>query len=486
MKRVQYVLLFLIVTLGFGVRLYKIDNPVADWHSWRQADTASVTRIYIERGIDLLRPRYHDISNIASGFDNPEGWRFVEFPVYNAFHAFVYTLHPDFGIDKSGRITSTACSLVALTFLFLLGRKIWNGRVGLLAAFFFAVLPFNVYFSRVILPEPMAVMFVVGALYFFARFIDSEKWINVVISGILFSLAILVKPYIVFYGIGMLYLAWQKYGIKRMLSYVWLWIFLGLSAAPFFFWRGWMWHDFYFVGIPHWEWAFNGDNIRFKGAFWWWIIEERLGRMILGVWGTLLFVAGLLVKPKGKYPYFLHAVVIGQLVYVGLIATASVRHDYYQTLIIPAVCLSLAVGSRALWNIKEWNRHLTRLAVVGCAALSLFFSFYQMREDYKINHPEIIVAGMAADTLLPKDAIVIAPYNGDTAFLYQTRRSGFPYIVYPLPEMIARGAGYYISVNFDAQTNQVMNEYTILDKTNTYVIVDLTHKKDQIEPILKK
>ena len=39
------------------------------------------------------------------------------------------------------------------------------------------------------------------------------------------------------------------------------------------------------------------------------------------------------------------------------------------------------------------------------------------------------------------------------------------------------GAQYYVSVNFDEQTNQVMNEYTILEKTDKYVIVDLQKKK---------
>ena len=76
-------ILIFIILVAFLVRLYRIDNPIADWHSFRQADTASVTREYIENSIDLLRPRYHDLSNIQSGFDNPMGYRMVEFPFIN-------------------------------------------------------------------------------------------------------------------------------------------------------------------------------------------------------------------------------------------------------------------------------------------------------------------------------------------------------------------------------------------------------------------
>ena len=478
LKSKHYFLLTLIIIFGLVVRLYKIDNTIADWHSWRQADTASVARIYVEKGIDLLRPQYHDISNIASGLDNPEGWRFVEFPIYNAIHAFLYNTYPSLGFDKWGRLISVIISLGSLVFVYLLGKRFISKSGGLVAAFFFAALPFNIYFSRVILPEPLAVFFIVSSLYFFSEYIEKEKKWSIHLSGVLFALALLMKPYIVFYSFAYLYLAWGKYKIKGSLKNIDFWVFLSLVASPFFFWRGWMWSGENIRGIPHWKWAFKGDNIRFRPAFWWWIFEERLGRMILGVWGVVPFVLGFLSNKKSKYPYFVHVLFTSQFAYMATIATASVRHDYYQTLTIPAVCLALSSGFLFLWNSKSLNQKLARIFVVGCIAAGLFFSFYQIKEFYKINHPEIIIAGTRADELLPKDAIVIAPYNGDTAFLYQTRRRGFPYIVYPLPEMIERhGAQYYVSVNFDAQTKQVMNEYSVLDQTDKYVIVDLTHKK---------
>ena len=60
-KNIEYFLLATILFLGFIVRLYKVNNPVADWHSWRQADTASVSKTFFERGINLLYPRYHEL-----------------------------------------------------------------------------------------------------------------------------------------------------------------------------------------------------------------------------------------------------------------------------------------------------------------------------------------------------------------------------------------------------------------------------------------
>ena len=95
----EYFLLSIILLLGFGVRLYKIGNPVADWHSWRQADTAAVSRNYINSGINFLYPTFDDVSSIQSGKDNPTGIRMVEFPIYNALHTVLYKVFGRFTIE---------------------------------------------------------------------------------------------------------------------------------------------------------------------------------------------------------------------------------------------------------------------------------------------------------------------------------------------------------------------------------------------------
>src|SRR3990167_6320340 len=86
MRRIPWGLI-LVFVLGFVVRLYRFDNPVADWHAFRQSDTNAVSTIFAREGINLFYPKYFDISNIQSGKDNPQGYRFVEFPIYNAIQA---------------------------------------------------------------------------------------------------------------------------------------------------------------------------------------------------------------------------------------------------------------------------------------------------------------------------------------------------------------------------------------------------------------
>jgi len=104
--------------------------------------------------------------------------------------------------------------------------------------------------------------------------------------------------------------------------------------------------------------------------------------------------------------------------------------------------------------------------------LSLAFGWYEVRGYFNINHPEIITAGQAVDQLLPKDALVIAPYNRDVAFLYQTNRHGWPEGG-NLDTKISQGATHYVSVVFDKETVDLEQKCRVLEKTQQYVIIDL-------------
>ena len=192
MKIGKILLVITILLIGFFVRCYKINGPIADWHSFRQADTASVTRNYLNNGLDLLRPTYHDLSNIQSGQENPHGYRMVEFPIYNylslSVHHLLTFFNQDITIEFSSRITSILASLIAGVFLYLFAFKLTKSFLAsIIVLSVYLFLPFNIYYSRAILPESTANMFMVCAIYFFN--------INVIISAIFFALAILVKPY---------------------------------------------------------------------------------------------------------------------------------------------------------------------------------------------------------------------------------------------------------------------------------------------------
>lgn len=447
--KLQHLTLVLLLGLGFVVRLYKINNPIADWHSWRQADTSAVTRNFIKYGIHPLLPRYDDMTALSDAGFNLQTFRQVEFPLFNLVHYTLYSLSPiNYSLETWGRIVSVLASLVSAVCIYFLVKRHVSVSAGLASMAVFLLMPFNIYFSRVVLPDPLMVALALSALL---SFDFSKKWL----AYILGMLAVLVKPTAIFLLLPVLF--------------SWRWATV-VMVTPFIVWR--MWQQLHPQGIPGSGWLLNGDNIRFKGAFFRWIFADRLGRQMLGYWGLWPALNGLLELPKS-----LLWLVGGSVLYVVIFATGNVRHDYYQIPVIPAIAIMTGVGLTVLWKTGSsfWRTWFKRGLITVSVVFMLAFGWFEIRGNYQINNPVILAAGQAADRLLPADAIVIADYNGDTAFLYQTNRRGFPNVPLPISEMISRmGVQYYVSVNYDNQTNELLGHYQTMEKTPHYAIIDLT------------
>lgn len=454
----EYFVLSIILLLGLVLRLYKINNPVADWHSWRQADTASVTRGFVQNGINLLYPKYHDISSIQSGIENPQGYRMVEVPIYNGVVTFFYGIFGKFTLEVWGRLTSILFALVSATLLFLIGKKLYSSKIGLLSSLFYLFLPFNIYFTRTILPESMGVALALSGIYFAILYIYEKKSINLSLFVVFFALSLLIKPFFAFYLIPVAYLL--KFKKVKLNKAVILSLFL--TALPFILWRFWI--SNFPEGIPFFKWAFNGDKIRFHPAFFRWIFGERLGILILGGWGLAPFVLGLIKKQKNKYHLWF---IVSMLLYVTIIASANIRHDYYQIMTIPAVVMTLSIGIEGLWK-------RSKILVFLSILVMMLVSWDRIRPFYQINHPEIIEVGKIVDQTLPKDALIVAPYNGDTAFLYQTNRWGWPAIDDSIDNIIEKGADYFVSVDLNStDTLNFEKRFKTIQRTEKYIILDL-------------
>lgn len=230
-------------------------------------------------------------------------------------------------------------------------------------------------------------------------------------------------------------------------------------------------------GIAHWEWSFNGNGIRFRPSFWMWVFGERVGKLILGVWGILPFGVGAI---SGRKINIIHAFLLGAFLYVSIFASANVMHDYYQTFILPAVCFALGLGVYNIWQSKDSNFLIAKIGLLFSIGMMFLMSFYAVRDNWRINDTGMVVAGREADKILPKDAMVIAPYNGDTTFLYQTGRFGWPTVTTSIDQMIELGADYYVSVNFSDPDTPIFKErFEVVKETDRYIIIDL-HKEKKV------
>lgn len=474
----EYFLLSLVLVFGFLVRLYKINTPLADWHSWRQADTASVTKNYLKDGINLLYPRYHDISSIQTGYQNPQGYRFVEFPIYNLMHIGIYKLfYKNINLETAGRLTNIIFAIfIAVSLYLFVKRATKNKWLGILSAGFYLFIPYNIYYTRVVLPDAMAAGFGVLGVWLFWEYLQSKKSWLVYASAILFALGLLTKPFVAFYGLPVLYMTIRKYKWD-IFKNIHLLIALDLALIPMLLWRIWINQKGLLVGIAHYKWAFNGDGIRFRPAFWRWIFAERVGRLILGFWGLVPFASGLVVKPSKKLQKFFRYNLFwlgGVLLYASIIATANVRHDYYQVYFVPVIAVFLSFGVWQLWNNTSFNNLVSKALLLFSVGMMLMVGFYEVKDYYKINDPAIIKAGAAVNEISDDGDLVVAPYNGNTAFLYQTGRWGWPVVETSIDDLIQKGADWFVSTNrADPDYENFKKRFKIVQETDSYLILDL-------------
>ncbi len=515
--------LFLIICIAFFVRLYRIDYPLLDWHSWRQVDTASVTREYVQHGIDLLHPRYHDLSSLPSGKDNPHGYRMVEFPFINAGIASLIQIFPFLSLVATSRFISILFSLGTLVSLYVFVKQWFGKQTALMSSFVFALLPYSVYYSRVVLPEPAMLFFSTVSLMSFSLWIHFNHWKWYLTSAFTLVLAFLLKPFVgfllpLFFVLScmkMLQLTkekdiftalpqLQKKRVELFKLFVLFIVFGGISILPFFVWRQWI--EQFSEGIPASKWLFNGaafqgESIRFKPAWFRWLFYERLTKLMLG-WVGLVFVPFAfftfpLILKKTKnisfFSFFSRSVKkwnwqsfcilvswwLGILLYFSVIATGNVQHDYYQILVIPILSLTVGRGIVMIEKIlfffsPQTLRPWVSQGIIGILLLGMFvLSWQQVKGYFNVNHWEYVEAGKAVQELTPEDAKIIAPaYGGDTGFLFQTNRRGWP-IGFDIEDKIDKGAEYYISTNYDDEARELEKKYQIVKKTDTYILIQL-------------
>ncbi len=474
--RWNYWFLVGIFVLGFLIRLYRFDNPVADWHSFRQSDTNAVSTIFAREGINLLYPRYFDISNIQSGKDNPQGYRFVEFPIYNAVQAGLFNaLGPPVGglpLEQRGRLISILSTLGGAFFVYSLTKKYASPPAGRFAAFFYLFLPFSIFYGRTILPDPSMASSILAGIYFFDRWLEVKSYKFFVLSIIFTALAFLLKPFALFFTIPMIYLVWKKFGLGFFRSWQ-LWLFGILAISPLILWRWWIGH--YSEGIPVSSWLFNGDEIRFRPAFFRWIGYERVTKLILGYSGIVFLFTGVLTVLKEKNRGFFLSFALSSIIYTLVIATGNVRHDYYQIAIIPTISIFGGLGALGLFEVLKKRNQV--LAVGVCLTLiifSLYFSWMQVRDYFNINDKGMVSAAKKADEILPTGAIVIAPYDGSTAFLNMVARRGWPTFQEPIEKLIERGATHLVIANpTRSDFNGFGRMYEQITSSKEYLILKL-------------
>lgn len=469
MKKIDAIILGLILLAAFTVRMYKIDAPIADFHSWRQADTASVGRNLERNGFNVLLPTYDDLSNLQSGIDNPKGLRFVEFPIYNVLFAQLHSTFPFLSLEIWARLVAIFFTLLCIASLYYIAL-IEAGRIAaIFTAIPYAIMPFFVYFTRVILPESPAVSMAIFSIFLLLLYTNEKnKKMQIALliaSGVSFAVALLIKPTALFYGLPLLilFIRKYKYSIPKQLH---VFLYFILAVAPLAVWRYYI--TSYPEGIPSSNWLFTQVNtsegikeIFMRPAFFRWIFYERLNNLILGGYLTVFFILGIIRKQKTYLPL---SIIIAGFIYIFVFQGGNVQHEYYQVIAFPAIALAIGLGVGLIIESTKTFLHplLAMPMVLLLFTASFLFSWYQVKGYYAIPQDLILMAKIIKTFTSPTDK-VIADRMGDTTLLYLSDRKGAPLLYREPEEMRQMGYSYVLT-----DKREIIEKLILLEKEKLF------------------
>lgn len=226
MQRIVTIFIFLLI---FFVRLPYISNtPFEIDYDWRQGDTESIARNFVEHRFNIFYPQVN--------YDGPlPNYVQLEFQITTFIIAILYKF---FGYHyELARIVPLFFFMGSVFFVFLIAKKYYSLFISWITILLYSFLPITLYYSRAIMPEATALFFFTGAFYFFDQWMDNEKAKDGMWAGLFTLLAIVIKTTTVFMGIAFLAMAIRKYKEKVFYRRE-LWLFAGITLfIPFIYYK---------------------------------------------------------------------------------------------------------------------------------------------------------------------------------------------------------------------------------------------------------
>jgi len=192
------ILLALILVLGFGLRAYRVVEPLAtpgdDAHAYYA----------------LSKSLYEEGSYGGQGFDDASDWSPGAPLLYAA--AFYATGGPREG---TARIVELLLGLAAIVVAYLLGRRINCRPAGLIAALGVAIYPPFIHSTGALFSEPPAIFTLPAAVLAFLWAAEQERLRAWLLPGFLFGLTALIRPEYLLVGVAFALLAAIRVGRER-------------------------------------------------------------------------------------------------------------------------------------------------------------------------------------------------------------------------------------------------------------------------------
>ena len=272
------------------------------------------------------------------------------------------------------------------------------------------------------MPDVPSLSLALIGLYFFLRWIDSEKSISLFAAATVISLALLIKLPSAIIGAPLLFFVWQKWrwNFVRQPS---LWLFATITILPSIAWY-WHAHQISEKFYPHH--FFGAGGIRIEKFSWYWKIVRLSGISSLTPILSAFALAGLFVAPRGKYARVFHWWLAATILFIIVVGYGN-RHQWYQLPMVP-IAAAFAGGACAFIGSKIPSRvAVITFSILLASSLSVLACLY-VQPLYRSSSAELRDGGLELRKLTVPDALIIAADNGDPTIFYYAERRGWHFL----------------------------------------------------------
>lgn len=385
------VLIIVVFVAAVLVRFADVFRPI-NQASWRECDLGGISRNFVTEGMNPLYPR------IDWRGDGP-GYTEMELPVFSYLTAVTYKI---FGVhDQIGRVWAFLFSLGAMFFFFKLAREYLSIFASTVAFAFLALNPLMSGMATAIQPEGMMIFTYIAAVYFFVRWLKTDRSRYFWAATAATALTLLLKVPAAHIGLLFGILLIKKYG--RSIVKEWrVWTFAILSLLPSALW---------YLHAKN-LWIVYGNSLGVSNEYHWvgldfftdsQFITGILRIELTDVWMRFGLTVGAFAIWRGYREQTAQHVLlwlasIFSLYFIAARTTSEEWASYYHIFSIPPVALLFGFSIKKLWDYarefadayskRTLVANLSRIVVIFVVIGSILVTFMIEAKIVRANFVE--------------------------------------------------------------------------------------------------
>lgn len=354
-------------------------------------------------------------SQLFPGFHDYNGFSVYLLKIMTLFMTFIthdasWSQTPE-GVTVAGRYVSAVLSTMSILLVYLSGKRIWNNRVGLLAAILIAALPLHIQLAHFYTTESILVCLFLILIYGTALYMEVPNMHSLVRMSVAAGLLIATKnTSYLFLPIPIIGILMNKKGAGRTIQA--MAICTGISVTVFFLASPYSFIDFlgYAQRSAYLRDVVSGRllmdwTVQFMDTNgWFWIPNIGISFGPAAMAGCIGMIGSLLHRKKtaGNMDLLLAVWGIGFSLFLSLTYLKFIRYS------APLLPLMALFGAKFLSDI--YSSRLGKMLVYGCAGLQIIMGIMYV-SIYLKPHTSLVAAQWIRRTVPPGSIIIIEEWN---------------------------------------------------------------------------